>query len=191
MAAAQGGDGSGGTGTGGGGTGGDGSGGTGTGGGGTGGDGSGGTGTGGGGTGGDGSGGTGTGGGGTGGGGTGGGGTGGDGSGGTGSTPLHAPGLTVTINAGVENQPLPVNISLTVDTTAGVVTVIQVTGLPPGTTFSAGTSDGNGGWTLTPSELAGLTITFATNWSGNGTLTFECDLHARRPDGLYHRQFEH
>ena len=36
---------------------------------------------------------------------------------------------------------------------------IEITGVPAGATLSAGTDNGGGSWTLTPAELAGLTIT--------------------------------
>ena len=37
--------------------------------------------------------------------------------------------------------------------------MIEITGVPVGDTLRAGTDNGGGSWTLTPAELAGLTIT--------------------------------
>ena len=46
-----------------------------------------------------------------------------------------------------------------------------IEGLPEGARLSAGLNNGDGSWTLTPSQLAGLTVTPPADWSGTMALT--------------------
>src|SRR5690606_38524554 len=48
---------------------------------------------------------------------------------------------------------------------------ITISGVPDGATLSAGTNNGDGSWTLAASDLEGLTITPADNYSGTFDLT--------------------
>ncbi|HEY9079629.1 tandem-95 repeat protein [Magnetovibrio sp.] len=57
---------------------------------------------------------------------------------------------------------MPADTSETVDT-------ITITGVPDGAVLSAGTDNNDGTWTLSPDELAGLTLTPPTDY--NGTLS--------------------
>ena len=72
-----------------------------------------------------------------------------------------APTLTVTSSAtGDEDSAIALTITSSLLDTDGSETLsIEITGVPAGATLSAGTDNGGGSWTLTPAELAGLTIT--------------------------------
>ena len=72
-----------------------------------------------------------------------------------------APTLNVTAAAtGDEDNAIALTItSSLLDTDGSETLLIEITGVPTGATLSAGTDNGGGSWTLTPAELAGLTIT--------------------------------
>ena len=72
-----------------------------------------------------------------------------------------APTLNVTsATTGDEDGAIALTItSSLVDTDSSETLSIEITGVPAGATLSAGTDNGGGSWTLTPAELAGLTIT--------------------------------
>ena len=72
-----------------------------------------------------------------------------------------APTLNVTSTAtGDEDGAIALTITSSLLDTDGSETLsIEITGVPAGATLSAGTDNGGGSWTLTPAELAGLTIT--------------------------------
>src|SRR4029077_2067034 len=80
-------------------------------------------------------------------------------------TPIaDAPTLTVTSTAsGHEDTAIGLSISAalventTVDPDASLS--ITITGVPSDATLSAGTKNSNGSWTLSPTDLSGLTIT--------------------------------
>ena len=65
-------------------------------------------------------------------------------------------GTATSVTVG-ENSTVPVNIVLMPQDSDDLVS-LTVTGLPDGTTLSAGTNNGNGSWTLTPAQLAGLKL---------------------------------
>ena len=71
-----------------------------------------------------------------------------------------APSLKVTeAVAGNEDTTIPLTITATTTPAAADTLTIDITGVPTGVTISAGTHNGNGSYTLTPAQLAGLTVT--------------------------------
>ncbi|MBI2235210.1 MAG: VWA domain-containing protein, partial [Micavibrio aeruginosavorus] len=76
-------------------------------------------------------------------------------------------------NSGVENTALAVNISGAVTDLDGSesITHYQISGVPSGFGFSAGTDLGGGVWQFTPAQLAGLTATAPANFIGSIPLT--------------------
>lgn len=83
-----------------------------------------------------------------------------------------APTLNVQSATGLEDQAIPLNIAAALTDTDGSESLsITISGLPAGATLSAGTHNPNGSWTLSPLQLAGLTLVPAANWSGTGSLT--------------------
>lgn len=82
-----------------------------------------------------------------------------------------APSLSVQPAQGDEDSPIPLSIAAALTDTDGSESLtIRIQNVPAGATLSAGTNEGNGVWTLTPSELAGLTITPPENTVFNFTL---------------------
>ncbi|WP_412557637.1 beta strand repeat-containing protein [Thalassospira sp. MIT1370] len=80
------------------------------------------------------------------------------------------PSVTVSFDGAVlEDAATPLDISVAVESGESVVEV-TVDGLPAGTTLSAGTVNPDGSVTLTPGELAGLTLTPPDDY--NGSLDF-------------------
>ena len=72
-------------------------------------------------------------------------------------------------NGFVENQPINlagVIAASLVDTDGSEALTIQISGVPAGATLSAGTNQGGGVWSLTSAQLAGLTMTPPTNFTG-------------------------
>ena len=82
------------------------------------------------------------------------------------------PTLMVGASAsGHEDGTVPLSISSAlVDTDGSETLAITISGVPLTATLSAGTSDGNGTWTLMQGDLAGLTLTPALDSSGSFTL---------------------
>jgi len=79
------------------------------------------------------------------------------------------PTLTVTPTAsGNENAAIPLDIAAALtDTDGSEVLSITIAGVPAGGSLSAGTDNGDGSWTLTPAQLAGLSITLPDNLPGD------------------------
>ena len=74
--------------------------------------------------------------------------------------------------AGFEDTGIALDIEASlIDVDASEVLFVTVGGVPTGASLSAGMDNGNGSWTLTPSELAGLEFTPPPNASGEFTLT--------------------
>jgi ELWxxDGT repeat protein len=70
------------------------------------------------------------------------------------------PTLSVAAASGLENSPIPLAIaSFLVDGDGSESLAITVAGIPAGATLNHGINGGGGTWTLTPADLAGLTIT--------------------------------
>ena len=83
-----------------------------------------------------------------------------------------APTLTVADVAGDEDTAIPLSIASTLTDTDGSETLaVTVAGVPAGASFSAGTDQGGGVWTLTPAQLAGLTVTPPADSDADFTLT--------------------
>jgi large repetitive protein len=83
-----------------------------------------------------------------------------------------APSLSLQAATGNEDTAIALNIaSALVDTDGSETLSITIAGMPAGATLNKGTNNGNGSWTLTPAQLAGLTITPASNYSGSFNLT--------------------
>ena len=82
----------------------------------------------------------------------------------------EAPALTVSDTTGQEDVAIPLDISAVVADPNEVLSV-TIAGVPAGATLSAGTDNGDGTWTLTAEQLAGLAITPPANYSGALTLT--------------------
>lgn len=83
-----------------------------------------------------------------------------------------APLLTVGPVSGDENTAIALNIGAALTDTDGSETLaITLSGVPAGATLSAGTNLGGGNWSLSPAQLAGLTLTPPLYWSGTINLT--------------------
>ncbi|MHB1219760.1 MAG: beta strand repeat-containing protein, partial [Alphaproteobacteria bacterium] len=75
-----------------------------------------------------------------------------------------APTLAVADASGNENSTIALDVSSALTDTDGSETLsVTIAGVPSGATLSAGTNNGDGTWTLTPAQLAGLTITPQAN----------------------------
>ncbi|MDO9713981.1 tandem-95 repeat protein [Paracraurococcus lichenis] len=76
--------------------------------------------------------------------------------------------------AGREDQPITLDLSASlVDRDGSEALSVVISGLPEGARLSAGVNNGDGSWTLTPTQLPGLTLTPPGNWSGNMALTMQ------------------
>jgi hypothetical protein len=76
-----------------------------------------------------------------------------------------APTVTAQAARGSEDQPIALAISPHLADTDGseTITAITISGVPAGATLNHGTDNHDGSWTLSPSDLAGLTITPPTD----------------------------
>jgi len=83
-----------------------------------------------------------------------------------------APVVTVHDATGSEDGKIALNLSASLtDTDGSEVLSIVIEGLPEGARLSSGLNNGDGSWTLTPAQLAGLTMTPPGDWSGTMALT--------------------
>ena len=83
-----------------------------------------------------------------------------------------APTVTVRDAAGQEDQAIALDLSaLLTDTDSSEVLSVTIEGLAPGTRLSAGTDNGDGTWSVSPAQLAGLKLTPPADWSGTMPLT--------------------
>ncbi|MEX1028185.1 MAG: Ig-like domain-containing protein [Candidatus Paceibacterota bacterium] len=77
-----------------------------------------------------------------------------------------APALTVQDAVGDENAQIPLDISSSlVDQDGSETLSLQISGVPGGVVLNQGTDQGGGVWSLTPSELQGLTLQSLDNQS--------------------------
>ncbi|MFC7553416.1 hypothetical protein ACFQU7_15905 [Pseudoroseomonas wenyumeiae] len=84
----------------------------------------------------------------------------------------QAPLLQAGDAAGREDQPIALDLGATLADRDGSENLsLVLEGLPHGARLSAGVNNGDGSWTLTPAQLAGLTLTPPGNWSGRMALT--------------------
>ncbi|MBI3411273.1 MAG: hypothetical protein HY040_23305, partial [Planctomycetes bacterium] len=82
----------------------------------------------------------------------------------------QTPTLHVGDASGDEGTPIALDIAASLNDTDGDETLaVTIKGVPEGAAFSAGTDFGNGLWSFTPNELAGLTVTLPQD--GNDTFT--------------------
>jgi hypothetical protein len=83
-----------------------------------------------------------------------------------------APEVTVKDATGEEDETIKLDLTakLTDNDNSEVLSVV-IEGLPDGARLSAGINNGDGSWTLTPAQLAGLTIAPPAEWSGTMALT--------------------
>ena len=81
-----------------------------------------------------------------------------------------APSLIVTDVAGAEDTQISLDISaVTVDPSEALS--VTISGVPDGASLSAGVDNGDGSWTLAPTELEGLTLTPPAHLTGELQLT--------------------
>ncbi|MBM3581863.1 MAG: hypothetical protein FJX37_07860, partial [Alphaproteobacteria bacterium] len=86
-------------------------------------------------------------------------------------TPVaDVPVLAVTDATGAEDTAIPLNIQAA-PTDEDETLTVTVSGVPAGATLSAGTDNGDGTWTLTADQLAGLTLTPPEHSAEDFTLT--------------------
>ncbi|MGF7176684.1 putative component of type VI protein secretion system [Azospirillum doebereinerae] len=90
----------------------------------------------------------------------------------TGQPVADAPLLTVADGSGPSGHDIALNIGAAlVDADGSEVLSVTVAGLPAGARLSAGLNNGNGSWTLSSEQLAGLTLTPPAGFSGTLALT--------------------
>ncbi|WP_230729396.1 Ig-like domain-containing protein [Thalassospira xiamenensis] len=89
-----------------------------------------------------------------------------------------APTLDVADASGSEDSAIALDIDAGLTDSSEVLSV-TISGVPEGATLSAGTDNGDGSWTLSPDQLAGLTITPSDDFSGS----FELGVTATSADG--------
>ena len=84
-----------------------------------------------------------------------------------------APTVTVSNVTGDEDTPIPLNIQVALSDIDGseTITDITISGVPTGATLSKGSDNGDGTWTLTPTDLVGLTVTPAADDDADFTLS--------------------
>ncbi|MFS2009296.1 Ig-like domain-containing protein [Azospirillum sp. CT11-132] len=83
-----------------------------------------------------------------------------------------APAVIVHDATGAEDTPIALNLSASlVDTDGSETMAVILSGLPAGAVLNHGSNNGDGSWTLKPSELSGLTVTPPRNYSGGMDLT--------------------
>ena len=83
------------------------------------------------------------------------------------------PTVTVADATGAEDQAIALDIGVALNDIDGseTITDITVSGVPSGAQLSAGTDNLDGTWTLTPADLAGLTVTPPADSDADFTLT--------------------
>ena len=91
---------------------------------------------------------------------------------------VTAPNLAVSAAVGAENAsiPLAINVGL-IDVSNTETLSVSISGLPDGATLSAGMHNPDGTWTLTGDQLAGLTLTPASNSGEDFTLAITATAH--------------
>ena len=83
-----------------------------------------------------------------------------------------APTLSVGDVSGAEDAAIALDLTAALADADGSETLtLTVSGMPEGAVLSAGTDNGDGTWTLTPAQLAGLTLTPAGNYGGSFDLS--------------------
>ncbi len=88
-----------------------------------------------------------------------------EGDGGTGGA-SGAPDVSVSEASGEEDTEIALAISASVPDGTDTIDFVTISGIPDGASLSAGTDTGGGVWTLEPGDLAALTITPPSDFSG-------------------------
>ncbi|MDM7976103.1 MAG: Ig-like domain-containing protein [Thalassospira xiamenensis] len=86
------------------------------------------------------------------------------------SAVADVPTLTVSDASGSEDSAIGLDVDAGLTDTSETMT-ITISGVPDGASLSAGTSNGDGSWTLSASDLEGLSITPSGDYSGSFDLT--------------------
>ena len=83
-------------------------------------------------------------------------------------TPIaDTPVIALADVSGMEDSTISLTIAASMPSDTGeTVDSIVVSGVPDGATLSAGEDNGDGGWTLSPDDLTGLTLTPAQDFNG-------------------------
>ncbi|HEY9079783.1 DUF4114 domain-containing protein [Magnetovibrio sp.] len=89
----------------------------------------------------------------------------------------EAPTVETSDVTGNEDTAIPVDISAAI--AGGSLASVVISGVPSGATFSAGTDNGDGTWTMDGGDLGGLTITPPNDYSG----AFNLSITATGTDG--------
>ncbi len=100
---------------------------------------------------------------------------------------IDEPNLSASNASGSDNTPIALNIATSVGDTDGseVITHLTITGVPSGATLSAGTYNAaTDTWTLTPAQLAGLTMIPVRGTEGSYTLTVKTFAKEQNLSGL-------
>jgi len=90
-----------------------------------------------------------------------------------------APTLDVLDASGNEDSAIALNIDAGLADSSETLT-ITISGVPDGATLSAGTDNGDGTWTLSSDDLAGLSVTPPSDYSGS----FDLQITASTQDGV-------
>src|SRR5207248_1448309 len=91
---------------------------------------------------------------------------------------VTAPNLAVSAAVGAENGSIPLAIIAgLVDVAGNESLTVMIAGLPEGAALSAGVHNGDGTWTLSGDQLAGLTLTPAADSGDDFTLTVTVTAH--------------
>ncbi|RCK31806.1 beta strand repeat-containing protein, partial [Thalassospira xiamenensis] len=86
------------------------------------------------------------------------------------SAVADTPTLTVSDASGSEDSAIDLDVDAGLTDTSETMT-ITISGVPDGASLSAGTNNGDGSWTLSASDLEGLSITPSGDYSGSFDLT--------------------
>ncbi|RCK27021.1 hypothetical protein TH9_22610, partial [Thalassospira xiamenensis] len=86
------------------------------------------------------------------------------------SAVADTPTLTMSDASGSEDSAIGLDVDAGLTDTSETMT-ITISGVPDGASLSAGTSNGDGSWTLSASDLEGLSITPSGDYSGSFDLT--------------------
>jgi len=80
-----------------------------------------------------------------------------------------APSVLVSDSTGLEDTPIALDLSVSLVDTDGSETLggVTISGVPDGFELSTGVDNGDGTWTLKPTQLDGLTITPPSDFSGS------------------------
>ncbi|MBT6362284.1 MAG: DUF4114 domain-containing protein, partial [Rhodospirillaceae bacterium] len=81
------------------------------------------------------------------------------------------PVVSLSAASGDEDSAISLDITASVPNSTETVESVTISGVPGGASLSAGTDNGDGSWTLSPSDLGGLTLTPTQDLNGSFDLT--------------------